>query len=122
MLLLTMRHIVSDAWTRGLLRKELGRLYAAFAAGRASPLPELPIQYADYAVWQRQWLTGEVLDKQLAYWKAQLEGAPEALTLSTNHPRPKEQSHRGNERFFKLPDALSQSLTELSAGRAPPSS
>ncbi len=113
-LLLTMHHIVSDAWTRGLLRKELGRLYAAFAAGRASPLPELPIQYADYAVWQRQWLTGEVLDKQLAYWKAQLEGAPEALILPTDHPRPKEQSHRGNERFFKLPDALSRSLTELS--------
>jgi amino acid adenylation domain-containing protein/non-ribosomal peptide synthase protein (TIGR01720 family) len=113
-LLLTMHHIVSDAWTRGLLRKELGRLYAAFAAGRPSPLPELPIQYADYAVWQRQWLTGEVLDKQLAYWKTQLEGAPEALSLPTDHPRPREQSHRGSERFFKLSTPLSQALGELS--------
>ncbi|MEO7329884.1 MAG: amino acid adenylation domain-containing protein, partial [Minicystis sp.] len=113
-LLLTMHHIVSDAWTRGLLRKELGRLYAAFAAGRPSPLAELPIQYADYAVWQRRWLTGEILDKQLAYWKTQLEGAPEALVLPTDHPRPKEQSHRGSERFFKLSEPLSRALVELS--------
>ena len=73
-----MHHIVSDGWSMGVLVRELAALYAAFAAGRPSPLPALPVQYADYAVWQRGWLQGEVLEAQLAYWREQLAGAPAA--------------------------------------------
>ena len=72
----------------GVLVRELAALYAAFAAGRPSPLPALPVQYADYAVWQREWLQGEVLEAQLAYWREQLAGAPPALELPTDRPRP----------------------------------
>ncbi|HTN83814.1 MAG TPA: condensation domain-containing protein, partial [Sorangium sp.] len=87
-LVLTMHHIVSDGWSMGVLVRELGALYEAFSRGLPSPLPELPIQYADYAVWQRAWLSGEVLEAQLAYWKKQLSGAPPALELPTDRPRP----------------------------------
>ncbi|MFO0762663.1 MAG: non-ribosomal peptide synthase/polyketide synthase, partial [Byssovorax sp.] len=113
-LMVTMHHIVSDAWTRGILHRELGRLYAAFARGLPDPLAPLPIQYADFAAWQRAWLSGEVLDKQLAYWKTQLAGAPESLNLPTDRPRPAVQSHRGAARAFRLPEALGKSLRELS--------
>src|SRR6185369_90034 len=86
--LFTMHHIVSDGWSRGVLIKEVSQLYEAYSRGEESPLTELPIQYADYAVWQREWLTGEVLDKQLQYWREQLAGAPETLALPTDKPRP----------------------------------
>src|SRR5215207_166577 len=87
-LLLTMHHIVSDGWSMGVLVKEAAALYRAFAAGRPSPLAELPVQYADYAAWQRGWLQGEVLESQIAYWREQLAGAPPVLELPTDHPRP----------------------------------
>ena len=87
-LLLTMHHIISDGWSMGILFQELSVLYEAFCAGKPSPLPELPIQYADYAEWQREWLQGEVLESQLGYWKQQLEGAPQVLELPTDRPRP----------------------------------
>ena len=75
-LVLNTHHIISDGWSLGVLWRELAALYEAFSAGQPSPLPELPVQYADYAVWQREFLAGEMLDKQLAYWKKQLAGAP----------------------------------------------
>ncbi|HEV7587200.1 MAG TPA: amino acid adenylation domain-containing protein, partial [Longimicrobium sp.] len=86
-LLIDMHHVVSDGWSMGRFHDELAALYAAFAAGEASPLPELPVQYADFAVWQRGWLRGEVLERQLGYWKGRLAGAP-ALDLPADHPRP----------------------------------
>ncbi len=94
-LLLTLHHIASDGWSMGVLFRELSALYKAFSQGEASPLPPLKLQYADYAVWQRGWLTGEVLDKQLRYWKQQLEGAPQVLELPTDRPRPAVQTFRG---------------------------
>lgn len=88
LLLLTMHHIVSDGWSTGVLIREFVALYEALSAGRRSPLPELAIQYADYAVWQREWLQGEVLERQLTYWKGQLQGAPAVLELPTDRPWP----------------------------------
>ncbi|MEJ1930817.1 condensation domain-containing protein, partial [Nostoc sp. NIES-2111] len=85
---LIMHHIISDAWSMGVLVHELTTLYQAFCAGQSSPLSELPIQYADFAVWQRKWLQGEVLQKQLAYWTQQLGSNLPVLSLPTDHPRP----------------------------------
>ena len=87
-LLVTMHHIVSDGWSMGVLVRELNALYRAFLGGEADPLPELEIQYADYAVWQRQWIEGEILQQQAAYWKTTLAGAPALLELPTDHARP----------------------------------
>jgi amino acid adenylation domain-containing protein len=113
-LLLTMHHIVSDGWSFGIFVRELSTLYAAFADGQASPLPELPIQYVDYAYWQRLWLQGEVLERQLGYWRKQLEGAPAALPLPTDRPRPAFQSYRGGMFEFRLDEKLTQRLQEVS--------
>ena len=93
-LLFTMHHIVSDGWSMGILIREVGALYRAYSAGEESPLAELPIQYADFAVWQREWLQGEVLERELEYWRKQLAGM-EDLELPTDHPRPAVQSYRG---------------------------
>lgn len=87
-LLINMHHIVSDGWSTGILIQELSKLYQAVLTGTPNPLPELPIQYADFAIWQRQWLTGEVLEKQLSYWKQQLASATPLLELPTDRPRP----------------------------------
>ncbi|MEP7121256.1 MAG: amino acid adenylation domain-containing protein [Byssovorax sp.] len=113
-LLLTLHHIVSDASTRVIFQRELMALYTAFAKGQASPLAELPIQYADYAHWQRSWLDGEVLEKQLAYWKTHLRGAPTALVMPTDRGRPPVQTHRGERRSVTLPASLLGALKELS--------
>ncbi|MFL5537410.1 MAG: amino acid adenylation domain-containing protein, partial [Longimicrobiaceae bacterium] len=94
-LLLSMHHVVSDGWSMGVLFRELSALYAAYREGRESPLPELPVQYADYAVWQREQLEGEALDRQLAYWRERLAGAPELLELPTDRPRPPVLTYRG---------------------------
>ncbi|HZI13407.1 MAG TPA: amino acid adenylation domain-containing protein, partial [Myxococcus sp.] len=94
-LLVTVHHIVSDGWSIGILIGEVGALYAAFARGLPSPLPPLELQYADYAVWQRGWLRDEALEEQVAWWKRQLEGAPHALELPTDRPRPPVQTLRG---------------------------
>ncbi|HVG44169.1 MAG TPA: condensation domain-containing protein, partial [Longimicrobium sp.] len=108
LLLLSMHHVVSDGWSMGVLQRELDALYAAYREGRESPLPELPVQYADYAVWQREQLAGEVLDRQLAYWRERLAGAPELLELPTDRPRPAVQTYRG----ATVPMALSPELLE----------
>lgn len=111
--LLTMHHIVSDGWSMGVFIQELATLYAAFCAGKASPLPELPIQYADFAVWQRQWLQGEVLQTQLDYWQQQLKNLP-ILELPTDFPRPPQRTFRGAKQTLVLDNSLSQTLKKLS--------
>jgi amino acid adenylation domain-containing protein len=94
-LLLTLHHIITDAWSIGVLNRELSTLYAGFLEGREVQLPELPIQYADYAVWQQRWMQSGGLDQQLAYWKEQLAGAPALLQLPSDQPRPAMQSFNG---------------------------
>jgi amino acid adenylation domain-containing protein len=113
-LLLTMHHIVSDGWSMGILHHELSVLYYAFSSGEPSPLPELPVQYADFAVWQREWLQGEILESQLPYWKKQLEGLPEMLDLLTDQSRLLVQSHRGARQSFLLSKDLTEKLKALS--------
>ncbi|HSE19640.1 MAG TPA: amino acid adenylation domain-containing protein [Pyrinomonadaceae bacterium] len=113
-LLLTMHHIVSDAWSMGVFVRELAALYEAYLAGRPSPLPELPIQYADFADWQKGWLQGERLEEQLSYWRTQLAGAPPLLDLPTDRPRPLVQSDSGAYEALLLSESLTRSLNELS--------
>src|SRR5262249_44766858 len=91
----------------------VGALYAAFSQGRPSPLPALPVQYADYAIWQRGWLQGEALEKQVEYWKGRLSGAPAALELPTDRPRPAGQGFRGATRQFALTAELTTALAAL---------
>ncbi|HEX9937152.1 MAG TPA: amino acid adenylation domain-containing protein, partial [Longimicrobium sp.] len=113
-LLLTMHHIVSDGWSIGVLFDELGRLYAAFRAGRGDPLPPLPIQYADYAAWQRRWVEDRVLEAQAGYWTRTLAGTPGVLELPTDHPRPQQQDHAGASLRVKLDAELTAGLKALS--------
>jgi len=112
-LLLTMHHIISDGWSLGVITQELASLYQAFTTDQASPLPELAVQYADFAHWQREWLTGEVLENQITYWKKQL-GQIANLELPTDRPRPPVQSFRGERRFLTLPADLAESLSSFS--------
>jgi len=113
-LLLKMHHIIYDGWSLSIFFGELSQLYAAFVRGLPSPLPELSIQYADFAVWQRQWLTGEVLERQLNYWQKQLQDAPTILELPTDYPRPPIPSFRGDGQVFRLNQDLTQRLKRLS--------
>ncbi|HEU4884734.1 MAG TPA: amino acid adenylation domain-containing protein, partial [Longimicrobium sp.] len=115
-LLLSMHHVVSDGWSMGVLFRELSALYEAYREGRESPLPELPVQYADYAVWQREQLAGEVLDRQLSYWKERLAGAPELLELPTDYPRPAVQTYRGASVPVELSPELLERLQRLGRG------
>ncbi|HYO72163.1 MAG TPA: amino acid adenylation domain-containing protein, partial [Archangium sp.] len=103
-LLLTVHHIVTDGWSTGLFVRELAALYAAFTRGEPSPLAELPLQYADYARWQREWLKGEVLEAQLAYWRRQLAGSPPVLNLPLDRPRAEEPEFHVGTRPFSLPE------------------
>ncbi|MGH9970309.1 MAG: FkbM family methyltransferase, partial [Pyrinomonadaceae bacterium] len=113
-LLITMHHIVSDGWSMGVLIRELSALYGAFALGEEDPLPELSLQYADYALWQRQWIEGEILRQQGEYWQRALEGAPTLLELPTDHPRPAEQEYAGGWVRVELGEELTRGLNELS--------
>ncbi|HEX8150236.1 MAG TPA: amino acid adenylation domain-containing protein [Pyrinomonadaceae bacterium] len=113
--LLVMHHIVSDGWSISVMTREVAALYEAFAAGRPSPLPELPVQYADFAAWQRRWLRGEALERQLDYWRGQLAGA-EPLELPADRPRPAVRSQRGAHNGFMLERELADSLRRLSRG------
>ena len=117
-LLLTMHHIAFDAWSVGILTREVAALYEAFTRGESSPLPELPIQYADYAVWQRQWLQGEVLEAQLAYWRQRLASPLSVLQLPYDHPRPAVQTFQGARHSVVLPKPLSAALKALSQREA----
>ncbi|HEY3581938.1 MAG TPA: amino acid adenylation domain-containing protein, partial [Pyrinomonadaceae bacterium] len=112
--LLTMHHIISDGWSEGVLVRELATLYDAYAQGKQSPLDELKVQYADYAVWQREWLQGEVLEQQMGYWREQLAGSSGVLELPVDHPRPAAQSYRGRQLMVELGSELTAKLHELS--------
>ncbi|WP_122695177.1 non-ribosomal peptide synthetase, partial [Pseudomonas viridiflava] len=112
-LLLTVHHIVADGWSMGVLTKELLALYPAFCQEQPDPLPLLAIQYADYAVWQRRWLTGERLQHQAAYWRQVLEGAPTLLTLPTDRPRPAQQDFAGASLALQLDTRLAADLRKL---------
>ncbi|HCF29074.1 MAG TPA: non-ribosomal peptide synthetase, partial [Cyanobacteria bacterium UBA11049] len=113
-LLLTMHHIIADGWSIGVLVKELATFYEGFVNGKQPQLPELPIQYADFAIWQRQWLQKEGLESQLTYWKQQLNGAPASLNLPTDRPKPSIQTFRGASTSFTLSFELSEALKTLS--------
>ncbi|HEX5868951.1 MAG TPA: condensation domain-containing protein, partial [Longimicrobium sp.] len=112
-LLLGMHHIVSDGWSTGILFRELFVLYDASAAGRPNPLAPLPVRYADYAAWQREWLAGDELDRQVAYWRAHLAGAPALLELPTDRPRPAVQSYRGAAQRFEISAETAAGLRAL---------
>ncbi|HEX8393612.1 MAG TPA: amino acid adenylation domain-containing protein [Longimicrobium sp.] len=112
-LLLTVHHIASDAWSVSVLVNELGALYGAFARGAADPLPPLPVQYADYAAWQRRWLDRDALQAQVDYWKGALAGAPELLELPTDHVRPAQQEFTGGRVEIELDEALTRGLRAL---------
>ena len=114
LLALSMHHIVSDAWSAGILFQELGTLYRAFSERKPSPLADLPIQYADYAMWQRRWLQGKVLEKQMAHWRKQLEGAPRLLELPTDRPRPAIRSFLGSYETVSIPAEIVRAIHELS--------
>ncbi|WP_279576437.1 non-ribosomal peptide synthase/polyketide synthase [Actinomadura nitritigenes] len=109
---LCLHHVVSDEWSAGVLRRELWELYGAFRRGEPSPLPPLPVQYADFAVWQRDRLRGEVLDGQLAYWRERLAGVP-VLDLPTDRPRPVVRTGAGAVVGFEIPEATAEGLREV---------
>ncbi|MEO8490631.1 amino acid adenylation domain-containing protein [Pseudomonas sp.] len=113
-LLLTLHHIVSDGWSMGVLTRELMALYRAFSHGQPDPLPALPIQYGDFAVWQRLWLSGEVLQRQSSFWQQALAGAPALLTLPTDRPRPAQQDYAGSSVEVRLDERLTAGLKALS--------
>jgi amino acid adenylation domain-containing protein/non-ribosomal peptide synthase protein (TIGR01720 family) len=115
-LFLNVHHIVTDGWSMPLVTREMEELYEAFRQGLPSPYPELEIHYPDYALWQREYLQGETLEKQLGYWKRHLEGAPAMLDLPTDRPRPAVQTHRGALLRFFFPTPLGERLRELARG------
>jgi amino acid adenylation domain-containing protein len=112
-LFLGLHHIISDAWSSGVLFRELAALFEAFSRGGSSPLPELPVQYADFAVWQREWLQGEVLEAQLDFWKRQLDAAPAVLALPFDRPRPESATFQGGRHGLELHEDLTRGLAAL---------
>ncbi|KAB7762047.1 non-ribosomal peptide synthetase, partial [Xanthomonas maliensis] len=114
LLLVTLHHLAADAWSSGVLANEFSTLYSAFLQGLDDPLPPLPIQYADFAAWQRRWLDGERLQSSFDFWRTHLRGAPLRLALPTDRPRPPQQDYRGDVFGFALDAALSHALRSLS--------
>ncbi len=112
-LVVVMHHIVTDGWSKGVFFKEMQALYVDFSSGLPASLPELPIQYADYAAWQREWLQGPLLDSEIAYWRARLAGAPAALDLPTDRPRPQILNPEGAWEHFTIPDSTMEKLLDL---------
>ncbi len=115
-MLFTMHHIISDAWSVGVFTSELTEIYNAYVNGKPSPLAELPIQYADFAHWQRQWMRGDILDRHLAYWKRQLAGPPPTLKLPLDHPRSEVSNSRGLNHSFRISKETSKAIESLSHG------
>ena len=116
-LFLTLHHVAGDGWSTGVLSRELSVLYRAFSAGRPSPLADLPVQYPDFAVWQRTWLEGGELDRQVAFWRDHLDGAPAALDLPTDRPRPPVQSFAGATRALELSPEVETGVRRLARQR-----
>lgn len=112
-ILYIIHHIASDGWSQGIWNREMSILYEAFSSGRPSPLTELRLQYADYAVWQRQWLQGEVFDRLAAYWKKKLEGIPEVLNLPVDRPRSATPTQRDRTEFFSIPVELAVAIKKF---------
>lgn len=117
-LIVNMHHIASDGWSRGILVKEFSVLYSSYVKGEPDPLPELSIQYSDYAYWQRQWLKGKVLDEQTNYWKEQLSGIPVLHNLPLDKPRPLTQSFKGSTHVSRIPKSLLTALYDLCKSEA----
>jgi amino acid adenylation domain-containing protein len=113
-LILVLHHIAADGWSMGVLVQELSAFYRAFCTDQPASLPELPVQYADYTLWQSAWLAGDMWNRQLDYWKQQLANAPALLALPSDRPRPAVQSYRGAKQVFTLPLSLSQDLQSFS--------
>ena len=113
-IMVTMHHIVSDDWSMEVMMREVSALYEAFSQDKPSPLPDLPIQYADFALWQRGYFRADVLDEQIQYWKRQLKGAPPLLELPADRPRPPMQSYNGSIEFGELSEELSEQLRQIS--------
>src|SRR5215467_539763 len=113
-LVLSTHHIAFDGWSRMILVRELAESYEAFSQGKPPSLPELPLQYGDFAVWQREYLQGKTLENQLSYWKQQLAGAPASLDLPIDRPRPAIQSYHGANAFLHLRPVLTEGLQTLS--------
>src|SRR4029077_17614982 len=116
-LLVTMPHLVTDAWSMGIFFRELPAIYEALRRGEAPSLPALPIQAADYALWQRRWLQGEVLAAQPRFWREYLAGAPPVLALPTDRPRPPVQTFRGKRLPMALPPAVARGLRPFNERR-----
>jgi amino acid adenylation domain-containing protein len=116
-LLAVMHHIISDGWSLGIFVHELTELYAAFSAGKPSPLPAMEIQYGDYAVWQREWLRGHVLQSQIEYWKARLSGAPPVLSLPVDRPYPEKQTYKGNKLTLNLSSQLTENVRMMTRSK-----
>ena len=115
-LMLSMHHIVTDGWSIGIFIRELGQAYDDLYSSHPSSLPELPIQYPDYAEWQRDRLQGEALEALLKYWRERLQGAPAVLELPTDHPRPSIESHRGAQWRFEIPASTGKALLTMAQG------
>ncbi len=113
-LLVTLHHIVSDGWSSSILLREFATLYQAFSAGQCSPLAELPVQYADFACWQRRYLGADVLRQQGEYWRNRLAGAPSVLELPTDYPRPAVMAYCGAQQTFAIPAALAKQIRTIS--------
>ncbi|MGB7440886.1 MAG: amino acid adenylation domain-containing protein [Coleofasciculaceae cyanobacterium] len=114
LLVVNMHHIISDGWSRGVFKQELAALYQAFCHGKPSPLPELPLQYADFAQWQQQWLQSEEFKSQLNYWKQKLAGIPSLLELPTDRPRPPVQTYSGSRHPLEISPKLTEAIKTLS--------
>lgn len=114
LLVLTIHHIISDAWSIDIVRRELVALYQAFIQGQPSPLAELPVQYADYAIWQREWLAGRVLDEHLTYWRTKLSDGLQTLQLPIDRPRPAVQTNKGANENFTIPRGIAKKLKDFS--------
>ncbi|HEY9420993.1 MAG TPA: amino acid adenylation domain-containing protein, partial [Thermoanaerobaculia bacterium] len=114
---LTFHHIAADGWSLGVFLRELAVLYGAFLEGQPSPLPDLPMQYADFAVWQRRWLRGDVLEAQLGYWRTALDGLPPALDLPADRPRPAVRGSRGSSLPVAFSGTLAESVRDLAQER-----
>ena len=114
LLIVTMHHIISDGWSLGIFIQELSTIYQNYLQGKSSALPDLTIQYADFANWQKQWLTGEILEKQIKYWQEQLKAAPSLLQLPTDKPRPSIMTFNGKSHNVKINPEITQELQNLS--------